>query len=222
MKSDTVPVVKVPRVLANDGWSELSKIYEIYKDPYKYKLKDWVGINHYHRYFAFEDINGVVPDISEKMADTFMLISQPIITEGMRKQYEICHNVADFDLCMEIAKKWYPDYAELIDLAVDSDTLIVSNVVLMRREDFLNMFEFVFNILLAWCKEVGINPESNEDFHKRVTDNIVAYNKVHKEDDATYSEQARIPAFLSERLMTIWIFKNAQNKKLLFAEISEK
>lgn len=222
VKSDTVPVIKVPRVLANDGWSELSKIYEIYKDPYTYELKDWVGINHYHRYFNFEDVNGNVPDISKVMDGHMCLITPLIITDSMRIQYGICHNINDFNSCVEVAKRLYPEWSERIDIVADAPYLIASNIVLMRYHDFLDMFGFVFNVLLTWCKEMGINPESDEDFHKRVEDNRQEYLTKYKSWEETLHEQARIPAFLSERLMTIWIIMHSTPGHLLYADLVEE
>lgn len=221
--SDKLQVVKVPRVLSNDGWSEWAKIFELYKSPDKYGLKDWVGMNHYHRYFSIrEDVN-FIPDIDETLNGRFCLSLPPVGVISMREQYAYCHNVEDFDLCMDIAGRLFPDYKEMIDLVSKSKYLFASNIVLLRRADFLDMCKFVFDTLFEWCREMGINPESDDEFHKRVNDNLEAYKKKHKANDDTYSEQARIPAYLSERLVTVWLIKNAQRGGgILFTDMSEK
>lgn len=221
--SDKLEVVKVPRMLANDGWSEWAKIYPLYRYPDRYGLKDWVGLNHYHRFFGFAEEINFIPDVDEFVGDALCVTLPPLGVESIRGQYAFCHNVEDYDLCMDIAKNLFPDYADAIDKTAKLRQLIASNIILLRKDTFLNLCSFVFTTLFEWCRTVGINPESDDDFHKRVEDNIDSYTKMHNSKDYKYFQQARIPAFLSERLVTAWMVKHAlDGEKIIFVDMAEK
>ena len=202
-------VIRVPRTLSNDGWSELAKIWELMQS---YDFKDYVGLCHYHRFFKFGEN---VPNLEEITKDRYilgLLVSNPFLS--IRDTYGACHNVEDFDLCMDIVKEMYPDKVDDVEFFSKQNILFASNCIILNTEDFKSCYDFVFKVLFEWCRRMGIDPTKDEDFHKRVNDNIEKYSKKHKPDDDDFSEQTRICGFLSERLMTLWTIFNPKNMEL--------
>lgn len=210
VKSDKLNVRKVNTSLANDGWLEWAKIYELCKEPYK--LKKYVGMNHYHRYFKFSDDVNFIPNIEKEFKDNWMLAANVVPIGNLRSQYGVCHNSDDFEITVNCIRELYPEFLN-DESILDINLLFASNMVIMEKYDFLEMCDFIFKALFRYCEVVGIDPTNNEDFHKRVNDNIEKYAKKHYQEDNEYSAQSRIPAYLAERLLTMWIIKKADKRR---------
>lgn len=210
--SDTLNIIKVDRHLANDGWLEWAKIYELYKNPDN--IKEYVGLNHYHRYFDFGDDVNFIPNIQQLLLFSDLLICNPVYVSNVREQYAACHNIKDYDDCMQILFQKHPEYIDTINQVSNGQLLFASNLIITKKEYFLDLCGFIFDILLAWCSQNGIDPCKNEDFHNHIQSNISEYSKRHYKDDVNYSAQSRIPSYLAERLLTIWVMHNCKKIKV--------
>ena len=216
--SDKVPVVKLNCKLSNVGFSEWQKIFELFLMPNQ--LKDYVGIAHFHRFLKFSDDLNYIPDMDEEFKHADLLTKRVAITDGLRHQYEVCHNVEDYDLMTEIVKEKFPEYADTIEFANKKGFIIDSNIMILRRTDFILMCEFVFKVLFEYCHRVGIDPSSDESFINYMKAHEEKYLKKHLPDDDEHLQQARICSFLAERLVIIYLTE--KKYKLRMYEMVEK
>lgn len=201
--NDTLKVLRLNCHLSNVGFSEWQKIFELFLQPNM--LKDYVGIAHFHRFLKFSDDIDYVPDMDKEFEDADCLAKRVSIVKGLREQYAACHNVEDYDTMIEIIKKLRPEYTEAIEIAEKRGVLIDSNIMVLRRRDFLGMCEFVFTMLLEYCNAVGIDPNSDESFINYMKAHEEKYSKKHLPNDDEHLQQARICSFLAERLVIIYL-----------------
>lgn len=201
--SDKVPVVKLNCKLSNVGFSEWQKIFELFLMPNQ--LKDYVGLAHFHRFLKFSDDLNYIPDMDEEFKKADCITKKIAVTDGLRNQYAVCHNVEDYDLMTEIVKEKFPMYADAVEFASEKGFIIDSNIMILRREDFVLMCEFVFKVLFEYCRRVGINPSSDESFINYMKAHEEKYLKKHLPDDDEHLQQARICSFLAERLVIIYL-----------------
>lgn len=176
------PVINADNELSDMqfGYAEGYMIYDIWK---KHSLnQEWIGINHYRRYFDSPDDKTTIP--------------APILT-NMHRQYAGCHNIEDLLKVESIIDRYYPDYH--MDYA-NINVLYPCNMFIMRREDFNAYCEFVFGVLGKFNEDNNLH--SDEDVLKYVTSNADKYSN----RDLKY--QSRLQGFLMERIGTIFFLKH--------------
>jgi hypothetical protein len=117
------------------------------------------------------------------------------------------------DDCIEIIKEYYPDYADACDFLFNGNLFIICNTCLMKKEDFYDLCEFMFGVLLKFCEKNGIDPSSDDSFFDYINKDISKYRKMHGPTDVKYRGQARVCAFLSERLLNVWLAKKGYRVK---------
>ena len=112
------------------GYSELSAFYYVYKNL---TLKDYIGFNHYRRYFPFYlNVNEIFKNYD---IITPAWYSFENTVENIFKMY---HFEDDIILIEYIIKKYFPDYAE------DYDKYIKNNIFTV-----LNINEKISNIIIT-------------------------------------------------------------------------
>lgn len=214
ISSDSLEVIKLDCELSNIGFSEWQKMYELYKQE-QVKLNDYVGLAHYHRFLKFCDDVNIVPDIKQFFEKYDILDKPPVNLGNLREQYKRSHNVKDFDLAFDILKEMHPELHGKIDKVVNNGVLFDSNIMIMKKADFLSLCEFVFPVLFEYCKRVGIDRTSDESFFDYKNKHISEYMKFHKQGDYNFDEQARICSYLAERIATVFLFTNFNNIGIL-------
>ena len=207
VSSDSLEVIKLDCELSNIGFSEWQKIYELYKQE-QVKLNDYVGLAHYHRYLSFGDDVNFVPNMNYIFANSEILIKLPINVGNLRQQYANCHNVKDFDLSFEILRELHPECQNKISAIISDGIMFDSNIMILRKQDFISLCDFVFPILFEYCSRVGIDKTSDESFLQYKNKHITEYMKKHKSNDDNFDEQARICSYLAERLVAVFLFTN--------------
>ena len=216
--NDNVPVIRLNCSLSNIGFSEWQKIFELCLNTQN--LKDYVGLAHFHRFLKFsEDIN-YIPDIDEEFKNCNCIAKQVSAVKNVRDQYAACHNVEDFDIMVDIIKEKYPEYTEATEIAIKSGLIIDSNIMILKKDDFIMLCRFVFGVLFEYCGRVGINPFSDESFISYMKVHKEKYAKKHHPNDDEYLQQARICSFLAERLVIIYLTE--KKYKLRMYEMVEK
>ena len=203
--SDALGIIKFDCELSNIGFSEWQKIYEIYKNR-SCLLKDYVGLAHFHRYLEFTpDVNFIPYSYFPKIFEDFdILTKEPVeAMGGLREQYAFCHNVKDFDIMMDVIRTDFPDWYRIAVECEKNGLIFDSNIMILKRDDFMKMCDFVFPVLFKYCERVGIDRTSDESFIEHVNNNE-GYDKIHK-PNAEYNEQARICSYLAERLVVMFI-----------------
>jgi len=164
------------------SYAELYHIYDIWKA--KQKKDEWVGINHYRRYFDFGSAEHNVTTL-------------PVPRQfNMHEQYARCHNLNDLLECEAIIDELYPeyhcDYAKI-------NHLYTNNMFVLSKEDFDAYCKFIFGVLDKFNEKHGF--KTTADVEAYVAKNRSQYNP-NRAFDAHY--QARLQGFLAERLGTIF------------------
>jgi hypothetical protein len=201
--SDTAPVIRLNCMLSNVGFSEWQKIFQLFLRPQN--LKDYVGLAHFHRYLQFSDDINYIPNMDDEFKKCDCVTKELSYVGNLRQQYANCHNVEDFDIMMKIIDEKFPEYSEGAKLATKNGVLIDSNIMILRKKDFILMCKFVFDVLIEYCNRVGINPSSDESFINYMKAHEEKYSKKHLPNDDEHLQQARICSFLAERLVIIYL-----------------
>ena len=183
----------------NPNYCELTALYWIWKN---YKC-DIVGINHYRRYLSIENkkkikkaktiddkFSLILTDdqIDEILKDYDVIVpTTKLITKNVYTKYDQQHHIKDLDNCRKIISKKYKKYLLSFDKVMKQKEYAICNMCVMKKENFDNYCEWLFDILFEL---------------EKVTD-ISNYSQLQK----------RIYGFLSERLFNVWLDYNKLNIK---------
>lgn len=171
-------------------YSELTAIYWAWKNL----DADYIGINHYRRYFSKEKYHFFGEADKSKLfgyADFAKLLEKyPVILpkkrnyfiESRYEQYKHAHNIADLECCRTVIQEIYPEYLVSFDKAMHQCRGHILNMFVMRRDIFSAYCEWLFDILNAVEKRIDIS-------------NYSAY-------------QQRVFGYLAERLLDVWLVHN--------------
>lgn len=188
-------------------FNEYSGFYWLWKN---YPLKDYIGMNHYSRYYSCFDN---LPDINAIFKDKKIILNDPVKLKWDGKEYdnrtwyEEWHNVKDFDLLKDIIKDLFPEYMDGWEKMEKSHVCYNSSMFIMKKDDFLKYCEFIFPIL----DEIRVR----RGFYN--SDDCRKYVEAHKEEYIkprhlyyNVEMQARIVGYLAERAMNAYMYHNGQ------------
>lgn len=187
-----------PVVVADNDIAPLQFAYSegfLIRDIYLKTDDEWVGINHYRRYFENPKEETTLPT--------------PLRC-NMHQQFASCHNINDLLQCEAIIDKYFPEYST--DYSKIND-LYICNMFIMKREDFNKYVEFVFGVLDKF-NELN-NLHTDEDVY-----NYVLKNKAHYTHVIDVKYQARLQGFLMERLGTIFFTTYFKDKPVAYRTIN--
>lgn len=196
----------------NDSFCELTSHYWIYKNTFS----DFVGLNHYRRFFSFKsdfcqsyykyDENGSIivkdgdkiassKDIMESLKEFDIIVGSKWNLGSLAKhQYRDCHNIDDLFSLRHIVKDISPSFIDAYDFFWNECCeMIPCNMICCSRDIFNEYSSWLFSILL----------EMNKSKFYMGYDNY----------------QKRVFGFLSERLLNIWILKNRERFSIQFRDI---
>jgi hypothetical protein len=186
------------------AYSEGARMHYIWKNI---PLKKYIGTAHYRRYFDFMEN---IPNLDElfKTHDAIL----PKFDWGwyaIDYQYSCCHNVNDLKVVLEVIKEQFPEYYEEAEKTMKCDKFYPCNIFIMTSEMFDKYCEFVFGVLDGYNKKMGF--KNDIDVFNHVVNDIQTYcnNKCGMLCSVYY--QARIQAFLMERIGNIFYNKNIKN-----------
>lgn len=191
------PIDSNPLLKMNHSYSEACRIKWLRDN---YQLKDYVGTNHYRRYFEFFDD---IPDMDvifkehDAILPNFNLPYKSIIDH-----YKTVHNIDDLNLVLEIIKNNFPEYYDTAIDVLNKKHFVPCNIFIMKRENFIEMCDFMFGVLGKYDELLGF--KTDLDVYNHVVNNLAKYR-----GDTTY--QSRIQAFLSERLSFIYYMTKLKN-----------
>lgn len=196
------------------GYSELARIHYIWKN---YPLKDYVGTAHYRRYFDFYND---IPNMNEIFKEHDAIL--PIFDLGWPSvygNYMCCHSKKDIVTIMEIIARYYPEFFEAAMDTMVFNKFYPCNLFILKKETFNEWCEFVFGVLDKFDKIRGF--DSDNDIKKHVIENKEKYITCETGQNASIDYQARIEAFLSERLSTIFFTKRIKNPLMIKMALTE-
>lgn len=204
----------------NKSYCELTAVYWAWKNLKKlYPYTEYIGINHYRRYFDFDYVNNPLDKNQKKEAlintysinekrlfnylekDSTIIAKKKVYPYSLRLDYCNCHISDDFLKMSEIVKKLYPEYSNSYAKIMEENNLLAHyNMCIMKYEDFDNYCNWLFSILFEVEKNIDISK----------------YNDLQK----------RIFGYMSERLLNVWVFHNRKNVKelpvIFYSDIESK
>lgn len=162
----------------NKQYCELTALYWIWKND----TSDFVGLSHYRRRFELTEME--VEKITSATVDVVVTI--PVVNfNTVRKQYELDHDIKDWEIMLEAIENIYPQYLDAAKAVQNGICYYAYNMFIARKEIFDNYCKWLFDIL-DYCEE-----------------------RIGKKDDVY---QNRYAGFLAERLLTIFLVHNKQYK----------
>jgi len=181
----------------NSEYCELTALYWAWKNDAD---SDWLGLMHYSRVFDFAEMkNGAATeqqlstfDIQrwgrktdrwvEEHLDSYdvVLPKQHLMGRSMRRNYIDRHEPNDWKITRRVLRELYPEYLDDFDAAGAENSMLLGNMMLMRRGLFEKYCSWLFDILFRVEAD-------NADRHW--------YN----------CQQRRYAGFLAERLLTVFI-----------------
>ena len=191
----------------NTMYSELTGLYWVWKNA---NIPDYIGCEHYRRHFNMteSEIKDILSEYSIIVPNKFSLNN-----ETVESFYGRCHNIKDLNICKEIIFDLYPEYIESYDRYIcNNNMMYIANSFITKRDVFNELCEFLFSILFEYEKRIGC--KTIEDWRTYVKNaNIQICPPDHIANGLTWVDyQMRIPAFLAERLTTLYIYHNFKDK----------
>lgn len=171
-------------------YSELTAIYWAWKN-----LKaDYIGVNHYRRYFSNEHFHFFGEADKSKLFtyDDFAKALQkaPVLLPKERNyyissrydQYKNAHNINDLEICRDVISQLYPEYLGSFDNTMSKTHGHILNMFVMRYDIFCRYCSWLFTILFEVEKKV----------------NFAGYSQY----------EQRVCGYIAERLLDVWIQYN--------------
>lgn len=197
-------------------YNEYSGFYWLWKN---YPLKDYIGMNHYSRMYAW--LNNV-PDIDEIFKTKKMILNQPVDFNipywqqflkpedraSNEAWYRYWHNINDFNLLRDVIKDLFPDYMDGFEKMAKVPYCYNSSMFIMKKDDFTTYCDFIFPVLEEICKRRGY--KTSDDCRQWVHDHKEEYIKA-KNGYYDVEMQSRIVGYLAERAMNAYIMHGGEN-----------
>jgi hypothetical protein len=139
--------------------------------------------------------------------------------DTVENQYKLNHNIDDLNMIIDIIDEYYPEYSETAKKYIKSDNFIPCNIFIMKKEMFNNYCNFVFDILDKFNKRMGFTCDI--DVFNWVVNHIEEYCGNRNGLLKSVPYQARIQAFLMERISNIFYNKNFKNPYMVDLLLTE-
>ena len=177
-------------------------------------LKQYVGFNHYRRYFDFLDD---VPDINKIFQKSRIILNSKFYmrTESLPRDnrffYGYYHNIKDFELMESCVKDLYPEYAEGWDKMAKSTHIYPSSIMIMPSSLFSEYMQYIMDVTEEFCDRIGCH--TSEDYIKHVEEHRSEYIKDYNKLFAYYTveKQARVIGYLIERCLCAFLMSGGSN-----------
>ncbi|MDM0466717.1 DUF4422 domain-containing protein [Clostridium perfringens] len=187
--------------LKNPNYCELTALYWYLKNKINNDSIKYVGLNHYRRYFLpdvkefenssivrinfqqWQDVCSMNKGFINKALEEYdaILPKKRVYPISVKSQYSTMHIKEHLLKVVNIISNDYPSYLETTKKYLNQNKSHLYNMFIIKKEHFIKMMEWIFDILFKLEKEIEI--PSN-------------------------TQQARVFGFLSERLVNIYIINN--------------
>ena len=196
----------------NFTYNEYTGIYWLWKN---YNVKDYIGFNHYRRFYQFMDD---VPDLNQYFKEGFdIIINQPlIVNSNVYQQYANSHNGNDLTIVCDVIKDLYPDYSDSVDYTMNCNLIYPCNMFLMSKTHFNAYCSFLFTVLDKYHQTTNLN--TKQDYIDRI--NSGGYFKNNYPNN-TLVYQIRLDGYLAERIFNIYFNQHFKNPKVFRIIITE-
>lgn len=120
----------------NNTYCELTGLYWAYKNI----KADYIGLCHYRRYFDIDNI-----DISKY--NVILPKKRHYYIETVYDQFKHAHGSVGLDTAREVIKEYYPEYLNSFDTQMNSRSLHIYNMFIMKYDLFIDYCDFLFDVL---------------------------------------------------------------------------
>ena len=175
----------------NKYYCELTGLYWAYKN-----LKaDYIGLCHYRRYFNLDNIDvGKYELILPKKRHYYI--------ETVYSQFKHAHGSLSLDLTRNIIEKNYPEYLDAFDLLMNSRSLHLYNMFIMKYDIFIDYCDFLFNVLNELEKQLGNIDRIYGYVGERLLDVYIIQNNIeYKEVSLINTEKTNWPKKITNFLI---------------------
>lgn len=190
----------------NGMYCELTAMYWIWKN--KSNDYDTFGLNHYRRFFTKSWCNNkkilTNEDIDRDFKKYDIILPKPFYWKNTVKEMycgfgEGPGHEKDLNTCVRAVEELYPGYSKTMKNVLQRRYACYCNMFIMRKKDYINYCEWLFNIL---------------EYVEKNTD-LTGYSV----------QELRIFGYLSEILLNVWVENNGLKAKyynIAFAELTKK
>lgn len=166
--------------------NELTSIYWTWKHFQELGEPEYIGHNHYRRFFMKEEFSDY--------ENYDIIVSKPIFSSDKYSlvwQYNFYHKIQDLQKCANVLRKHNDQFGNsFVEYMNESGTNYAPcNMFIMKKELFFEWCEFVFPVMFDLMKEIC----DTDEFKTR--DNY----------------QKRALCFLSERIFNYWCWNKNKN-----------
>ena len=179
----------------NPNYCELTALYWIWKNV---NDVDYIGLNHYRRYFFKNNLSNRLDNVIENQAlekylkqYDIILPVQNISTMTIRDEYTADGSglLKDLETLRSVVNDLYPEYLQEFDDVFNGHRSYLFNMFMMKKDLLNDYCQWLFDILF--------------EVEKRV--DLTGYTV----------QQLRIFGYMSERLMSIYVMHNHLSVKEL-------
>jgi hypothetical protein len=179
--------------IKNPNFCELTGLYWMWKNI----ECDYIGLSHYRRYFTNNNRLEIIKNKDNKYeqiinkSDAKEILKEYDIILPQKRNYYIetvwshysnAHSIKDLEETKRIISIKYPEFLGSFDKVMSGKKIHLYNMFVMKKRDFDNYCEWLFDILFE------------------------LENRVDLSDYDSY--QKRIYGFISERLFNVWVHRN--------------
>ena len=146
-------------------------------------------------------------DVSRGMAAYDVIMPNQITNTNISNIYTQAHSTIDFIALRGIIKEYFPDYYDtwMNIMYKDEQMGFIKNCTIMKREVFIKMWRFIFDVLNKFCDVFNFNSSEDVERHVRMF-SLTAAPEEYGENWIAY--QSKLFEFMAERLVTLYIYKN--------------
>ena len=178
----------------NKHINECTALYWMWKHD---KDSDYIGLNHFRRFFQGEDENTIIREeqIKSILKDHDIIVplcgtSYPgRVIDRLRETVSTEAFEEGYNLVRESILKHRPDYIEAFDQVMSQYWFFHCNMFVTRREIMNSYCQWLFDIIIPVCEKFDVS----------------------RYDD--YS--CRMIGFFAERMLTVWLMKHPYKVKIL-------
>ena len=161
----------------NGLYNEMTAIYWAWKNYDRLGNPDYIGLNHYRRFFVFENSKNPYRETAEidgkfygKIAYSQENVDKilqsgdfvapiPSSRQSVRLNYARAHRIEDLEVVQKIVDEKYPDYSAAAKAYFDGKKTYFHNMFIFDKRTFFEYCEWIFGILFEFERTAATLPE---------------------------------------------------------------
>lgn len=175
----------------NSTYNEFTAVYWAWKNYDKIGNPDYIGLNHYRRFFIFEkrkyafyDTNSAdgifeklnySPENVDKVLEGVDFVApMPNVRSSVYNNYKFTHHADDFNLVLKIINEDFPFMTRIATDYAKGKTTFFYNAFIFKKQEFFDYCNFMFTVLEKYEKQTK-HPTERMFITERLTGIYFAY-----------------------------------------------